>query len=112
MLDASGAPLEWKGEDYERYRDGEAHLLSFAPKHVVAMLRETKEGTSTTKFVVTTAEGGAKHLQGTGVVVGRLIGTTTRLLQATKRVSISVRKALQPPTGGVEFYDDGVDPCF
>jgi len=46
--------------------------MSFAPSYVIAMLRETKSGTSTTKFMITTEDGGAKHLQGTGVVIGRV----------------------------------------
>jgi hypothetical protein len=103
VLDASGAPLEWKGEDYERYRDGEAHLLSFAPKHVVAMLRETKEGTSTTKFMVTTAEGGAKHLQGTGVVVGRLTGGAEAIDKVTSEFTMRgvLSKRINVVRGGV-----------
>ena len=60
--------------DITCFRDGEAHIMSFAPAGVLAMVRETKRGTSTTKFLITTEDGGAKHLQGTGIVFGRIVG--------------------------------------
>jgi len=67
-----GEKLAFGSDSIEKFRDGEAHVLSFAPEYVVAMLRETKDGTSSTKFMITTQDGGAKHLQGTGVVFGRV----------------------------------------
>jgi len=59
--------------DIRTYRDGEAMALSWAPKGVVGMIRDTKMGTSTTAFLITTEDGGAKHLQGGGVGIGRVV---------------------------------------
>lgn len=67
-------------EDGGRFREGEAMCMSFAPRGVVAMVRETKAGTSTTKFLVTTEDGGAKHLQGSGVVFGKVRGEDLKVL--------------------------------
>ena len=66
--------------DGDRFREGEAMCMSFAPRGVVAMVRETKAGTSTTKFLVTTEDGGAKHLQGGGVVFGKVRGDDMKVL--------------------------------
>jgi hypothetical protein len=37
------------------------------------MVRDTQLGTSATAFLVTTEDGGAKHLQGSGVALGRVV---------------------------------------
>ncbi|GMH91381.1 hypothetical protein TrVE_jg9272 [Triparma verrucosa] len=72
VVDKDNNPLDSFSQDATQFRDGEAMLMSFAPKGVVGMVRETKAGTSTTKFLITTEDGGAKHLQGTGVAFGRV----------------------------------------
>ena len=78
VISSNNTPVS--ADDARKFREGESMCMSFAPRGVVAMVRETKAGTSTTKFLVTTVEGGAKHLQGSGVVFGRVKGEDMKVL--------------------------------